>query len=138
MAGVKTTRNDASVAKFLEAAAGDRLADCKAIGAMMKRVTGTAPKMWGTAIVGYGSWKHTSGKVTNEWPVAGYSPRKGTLVVYIEPSCFGKYAGLMKRLGKYGNGKSCLYFKRLSDVDPALLEELIEKSVAEVRRKYPS
>ena len=91
----------------------------------------------GKSIVGFGSYTYTyaSGH-SGEWPIAGFSPRKTDLTLYIMPG-FDRAKGLMKRLGKHKTGKSCLYIKRLDHVDQAVLRELIVGSVAEMRRRYP-
>ncbi len=91
--------------------------------------------MWGPSIVGYGRYhyKYKSGR-EGDWFVAGFSPRKQNLTLYIM-SGFSRYGALMKRLGKYKTGSSCLYINRLADVDQAVLRELIEESVKFLRRK---
>lgn len=103
---------------------------------MMHRVTGKRARMWGSSIVGYGTYhyKYDSGR-EGDFMVTGYSPRKQALTVYIMPG-FSKFAPLMQKLGKYKTGKSCLYIKRLSDVDEAVLEKLIDSSVREMRKSY--
>jgi hypothetical protein len=93
--------------------------------------------MWGPSIVGFGRYRLTyaSGR-SAEWPLAAFSPRKQDLTLYITPE-FDQYGGLMARLGKHRTGKSCLYLKRLADVDLGVLEELVTESVARVRAKCP-
>lgn len=130
MAELKTKVTDESVAAFLAKVEDPaRRADCEAVLAMMQHATGCAPKMWGASIVGFGkyAYKYASGR-TGEWPVTGFSPRKNDLTLYIMPG-FTRYDALMKRLGKHKTGKSCLYLKRLADVDTTVLEELITASV---------
>ena len=137
MAELKTRPVKASVAGFL-AAIDDpqKRADARTVAAMMRRATGKRAKMWGSSIVGYGSYhyKYASGR-QGDFMLTGYSPRKSALTVYIMPG-FSPFKNLMSRLGKYKTGKSCLYIKRLSDVDEAVLEELIDRSVRHMRRKY--
>jgi hypothetical protein len=101
---------------------------------IMERVTKARPKMWGGSMVGYGKYryKYASGR-EGEWFTAGFSPRVQSLTLYIM-SGFREYNALMKRLGKHKTGKSCLYVKRLEDVDLNVLEELIERSVRHVER----
>ena len=103
----------------------------------MKRVTDERPKMWGTSIVGYGSYHYVyaSGR-EGDFLVAGFSPRKQALTLYIM-SGFSGHQALMKKLGKHKTGKSCLYIKKLDDVDLEVLEELISRSVSFVQKKYP-
>jgi hypothetical protein len=130
MAELKTKPTRASVAAFLSAIEDeDRRRDCKKVAAMMKRITGSAPQMWGPNIVGYGSYhfRYESGR-EGDWFVTGFSPRKRDLTLYIM-SGFPRHDVLMKKLGKYKTGKSCLYIKRLDDVDLDVLEELIRRSM---------
>jgi hypothetical protein len=96
----------------------------------MGQVTGFEPAMWGDSIVGFGSYryKYASGR-EGEWPLVGFSPRKQNLTLYIM-SGFTRYDSLVENLGKYKSGKSCLYIKKLEDVDRVSLEELIRQSVA--------
>jgi hypothetical protein len=93
--------------------------------------------MWGTAIVGFGTYHYVykSGR-TGDWPVIGFSPRKQNISIYIMPG-FSGYQPLMKRLGKHKVGKSCLYVKKLEDIDLNVLDRLIEVSVADMRNRYP-
>jgi hypothetical protein len=138
MAELKTKKTKASVAEFLSRVEDpQRRADCKKVAKMMREATGNRAAMWGDSIVGFGKYAYTyaSGR-SGEWPITGFSPRKRELTVYIMPG-FSKYQGLMKKLGKHRTGKSCLYIKRLSDVDEAVLEELIRESVKHMREKYP-
>lgn len=106
-----------------------RRADCHAVMAMMRKAAGTAPVMWGATIVGFGRYRYAyaSGR-TGEWPIIGFSPRKNDLTLYLMPG-FETRQALLARLGKHKTGKSCLYLKRLSDVDLPTLETLIADSV---------
>ena len=136
MAEPKTKKTDASVEAFLDAVADPgRREDARAVLALMKRITGEEPKMWGPSIVGFGSWTYTyaSGR-TGDWPIAGFSPRKHALTLYVMPG-FEKDADLMERLGKHKTGKSCLYLNRLADVDAGVLEELVRRSVERMRNR---
>ena len=128
-AEVKTKETKASVDAFIRKQPEDVHADCRTIIKLMKKATGEEPRMWGTSIVGFGRYAYegASGR-SGEWMVTGFSPRKTNLTVYIMMG-FEKEAALMKKLGKHSTGKSCLYIKQLSDVDPKLLEELIVKGV---------
>jgi hypothetical protein len=95
----------------------------------MEEATGSKPTMWGSAIVGFGSqhYKYASGR-EGDWPVIGFSPRKQNLTLYIM-SGFDGQAELLKKLGKHTTGGSCLYIKRLSDIDLSTLKKLIRASV---------
>lgn len=104
----------------------------------MQRVTGEQPVMWGTGIVGFGSYKYDAGKgQTREWPLTGFASRKTELTLYIMPG-IESYPDLLTTLGKYKHGKSCLYVKKLSDVDIKTLTELITRGVAGVKKLFPS
>ncbi len=134
---MKTVKNDASVDAFLHGIDIEkRRDDCRTVIAMMQRVTGEDPAMWGPSIIGFGSYHYTydSGR-EGDFFVTGVSPRKQALTVYIMPG-FGSYDGLMAKLGTYKTGRSCLYIKKLEDVDLKVLEDLIAKSVAWMRENY--
>lgn len=136
MATLKTTPNRASVSAFLAAIPDEgRRRDCRKVMQMMKRVTGAQPKMWGASIVGFGTYhyKYESGR-EGDWFLAGFAPRKSDLTVYIM-SGFPQHEALMKKLGKHKTGKSCLYIKRLADIDEGVLEELVRRSVAYVAKR---
>ncbi len=138
MSQAKTQPTGASVRAFLDGVEDDsKRRDARTVARLMKRVTGERPKMWGDSIVGYGSshYVYASGR-EGDWPLAGFSPRKQAMTLYIM-SGFSGHQALMKKLGKHSTGKSCLYIKRLDDVDLEVLEELVERSVAYVREKYP-
>ncbi len=137
MANVKTRKTGASVTGFIAAIDDPRQrADAKKLARMMRAATGARAKMWGPSIVGFGSYhyKYASGR-EGDWMLVGFSPRKQNLSVYIMPG-FERFAALMKKLGKYKTGKSCLYIKRLEDVDEAVLEQLIRDSVEDMRARY--
>jgi len=137
MAENKTQQTKASVAAFLNAIDNkQKRSDCKKIAAMMRKATGSRARMWGTAIVGYGNYhyEYASG-CEGDWVLVGFSPRKQNLVVYIMPG-FKDFSVLMKKLGKYKTGKSCLYIKKLEDVDEGILEKLIDRSVKVMRKRY--
>ncbi|MEZ4415594.1 MAG: DUF1801 domain-containing protein [Gemmatimonadota bacterium] len=136
-AKLKTTPNSGSVTAFLKGVDHEqRRVDARRVLELMKRVTGKQPKMWGDSIVGFGSCRYpgASGKET-EWFATGFSPRKQALTLYIMPG-FDRFPHLMKHLGTYTTGKSCLYVKRLDDVDQGVLEDLIRESVEYLEAKY--
>lgn len=139
MAELKTRKTEASVEAFLaRTAEGERKSDCFAVLKMMKQVTKAAPRMWGSSIVGFltYTYKYDKGKAV-EWPVVGFSPRKENLTLYLMPG-FERYPALMKKLGKYKTGKSCLYLKRLADVDAKVLKELVAAAVRDMKTTYPT
>ncbi len=135
MAELKTRPNEANVVDFLEGVEDEqKRADCFELVDLMQDITGEEPKMWGPAIVGFGSYRYCydSGR-EGDWMLVGFSPRKQSLTLYIM-SGFSRYEELMKGLGKFKTGKSCLYLKRLSDVDRDVLRELIAQSVEHVKK----
>lgn len=134
----KTLATSASVEDFLAAVADpSRAKDCREIAAMMRKATGERARMWGASIVGFGSYhyKYDSGR-EGDAPIIGFSPRKSDLTIYIVPG-FSSYGELLARLGKHKTAKVCLYLKRLDDIDRDVLRELIERSVADMRARYP-
>ena len=137
MAENKTKPIKASVTAFLNSVDDrQKRADCRKVAAMMRRATGKRAKMWGTSMVGFGTYhyKYDSGR-EGDFMLTGFSPRKQALSVYIMAG-FSRYDALMKKLGKYKTGKSCLYIKRLADVDERVLERLIGESVKYMRANY--
>lgn len=137
MAELKTRATRASVTDFLRSVADTKKrADCRKIGRMMREATGSRPRMWGSSIVGYGSYSYSNTAGDNsEWMLTGYSPRSRAISVYIM-SGFTGFDEMLERLGKFSTGKSCLYIKCLADVDEAILEKLIRASVARMRQKH--
>ena len=139
MAETKTRPTGASVEAYLTSRASpEQLTDCKALMAMCRRVTKQPPKMWGPSIVGYGSYayRYESGH-SGQACLTGFAVRGRELVVYLvadEP----EQAKLRAKLGKHKMGKSCLYFKRLADLDAKVLEALIAGSVAGIKRRHPT
>ncbi len=137
MAELKTRKTEASVDAFLDSVTDDsRRADCRTIAGIMRRATGAEPKLWGPSIVGFGDYhyKYESGR-EGDWFLTGFSPRKKDLSLYIMAG-FERYEDLLANLGKYRTGKSCLYIKRLADVDLTVLEELVKQSVAHTRKAW--
>lgn len=133
----KTTENDASVEGFLNSVKDEtKRADCFQVKRWMEEITGEPAKMWGTSIIGFGTYhyKYDSGR-EGDFMKVGFSPRAQNLTLYIMPG-FGRYEELMQKLGKYKTGKSCLYVKKLSDVDEEILKELVTESFAYMTNKY--
>lgn len=129
-ADLKTKKTEASVEDFLNSVADERQrADSFALMELMRRVSGEEPKMWGPAIVGFGTApvKYASGREL-DWPIIAFSPRKGNMTLYLSCSV-EDFADELRELGKYKNGKGCLYIKRLADVDTKVLEKMIKKAL---------
>ena len=138
MAKIKTKPTEISPADFIEAVPdATRREDAKTVCAMLERITGEPPRMWGPSIVGFGSYhyKYDSGHEGTMCRL-GFSPRKAQLVLYILTGDEGQ-AGKLARLGKHKTGKSCLYINKLADVDMAVLEEMTRDSLAYMNEKYP-
>jgi len=134
MAENKTKPTTISISEFLDACTDDaQRADSKALTRLMQKVTGDKPTMWGTSIVGFGSYHYTyeSGR-EGDMPIIGFSPRKVALVLYGAIGFSGSEVFLFK-LGKYTTGKGCLYIKKLADVDLKVLQTILERAVAATR-----
>ena len=137
MAELKTKKTGASVTQYLNAIKDKKKrADCHVVAKIMRDATGNRAKMWGATIVGYGSYdyQYASGH-KGSWPICGFSSRAQNITIYVMPG-FSGFRKQMNKLGKYKTGKSCLYIKRLEDVDQTVLNELIVGSINEMRRRY--
>ncbi|NOX82105.1 MAG: DUF1801 domain-containing protein [Alphaproteobacteria bacterium] len=133
----KTKPEKASVAAFINAVENEtRKRDAKTILAMMKKVTGEKPVMWGPSIIGFGRhhYKYESGREGDGLTV-GFSPRKANMVLYVLGSLGGD-APLLAKLGKYKTGRSCLYINKMEDVDEKILIKIIEKSYKATKKKW--
>ena len=138
MAENKTQPTDADPRAFIAGVEDEqKRADCEVLLEMMERVSGEPPVMWGDSIVGFGSYhyKYASGR-EGDHLLTGFSPRKANLTIYIMPG-FKKYEDELSRLGKHKNSVSCLYVKRLSDIDLDILEPMVADSVRRMREMYP-
>jgi len=139
MAENKTKPTKMSVAAFINALTDQsRRADAKLLVKLMQSATGEKPAMWGPSIIGFGSchYKYDSGR-EGDAPIAAFSPRQAATVLYGLIGFSGAEA-LLARLGKHTTGKGCLYIKKLSDVDPQVLETLLAQAVAAKRAHHPS
>lgn len=137
MAELKTVPTRLSVDAFLKTVADDRRADCKTLVRLMKAATGDKPKMWGPSIVGFGeyNYKYDSGR-EGLWFKMGFSPRKNDLTLYIMPG-IQRYKALLPKLGKHKTGVSCLYVKKLSDLDAGTLEQILASAARDLERERP-
>jgi len=138
MAGNKTTENDNSVIDFLNTIDDDsKRSDCLKIMEIMTETTGFKAKMWGTGIIGFGSYHYIyeSGRA-GDAPLAGFSPRKKEIALYFSAR-FKNREQLLARFGKHKTGKACVYIKTLSDVDADVFKKMIENSVDEIKNTYP-
>ena len=115
----------------------DRRRDCKTIARLLKEVSGKRPVMWGTSIIGYGQYhyKYASGREGDSFRI-GFAPRKQDITIYIMPG-YTDFGHILAKLGKHKKGKSCLYIKRLSDVNMAVLERLLKAGWKDMQKRYP-
>jgi hypothetical protein len=131
MSEMKTTPNDGSVDGFLDGISDERQrADAKSLDRLMREVTGQSPRMWGDSIVGYGTYhyRYASGR-EGDWMKVGFAPRKGKFSIYLSDRA-DDHTELLSRLGRHKSAVSCLYVKRLEDVDMTVLAEIIRESYA--------
>ena len=138
MAEVKTKPNEASVEAFLNAVENEqKRADSFKLVKIMEEITGEQGKMWGPSIVGFGSYHYVydSGH-SGDAMLTGFSPRKQALTIYIMAGN-ARFAKDLESLGKHKIGKSCLYVKKLADIDEKILRKMITESIAAVKKRYP-
>ena len=138
MAQLKTTPNDQDVHQFLEQIEDERKRkDSFEVLDIMQKITKEEPQMWGDSIIGFGRFtlKYANGR-EGEWFLTGFSPRKQSLTLYIM-SGFDGYPELLDKLGKHSTGKSCLYIKKLDDVDTKTLKKLVKQSVKHMKKTNP-
>jgi hypothetical protein len=138
MAQNKTTENDLSVPNFLNTISDEnKRADCFNLSDILRLTTGFKAKMWGNAIVGFGSYhyKYESG-LEGDAPLAGFSPRKDAIALYLS-SQFKDREGLLSKFGKHKTSKACIYVKKMSDIDIEVLKKMIINSVARSSSLYP-
>jgi hypothetical protein len=137
VAEIKTKPTKVSVTAFMNSIEDkQKRLDARKVAAMMRDATGSRARMWGANIVGFGEYhyKYDSGR-EGDFMITGFSPRKQALTLYVIPG-FKHFEPLMNKLGKYKTGKSCLYIKRLADVDEKVLKKLIDGSVKHMRKNY--
>ncbi len=133
----KTVPTEQSAEQFIASVDNEvKRKDSRALLQMMTEITDRPPVMWGSSLIGFGTYhyKYASGR-EGDFFLTGFSPRKQALTIYIMPG-FSEYEEILGNLGKYKTGKSCLYVKKLDDIDCDLLRDLITKSVAYMRDKY--
>lgn len=137
MSDLKTRPNNLSVDDFIDAIEPEwKRDDAREVMQLMEKITGENPVMWGPSIVGFGKYRYVyeSGR-EGDWMLTGFSPRKQSLTLYLM-SGYEKLGDQLQRLGKYKSSVSCLYVKRLSDIDMDVLEEMIRKSIEIVKERY--
>lgn len=137
MAELKTKENDGSVTKYLDGVENEgKRKDSYTLLQLMEKITGEQPKMWGTSIIGYGQYhyKYATGR-EGDWFRVGFSPRKQNISLYLMCGV-EENKDLLQKLGKYKTGKSCLYVNKLADVNMQVLEQLIKKSLTQLKKQY--
>ena len=138
MAETKTHATTQSAADFIAAIPDPvRRADAETLVTLFEATVGEPATMWGPTIVGFGRYRYTyeSGR-SGEMCRIGFSPRKAEQVLYVLSETLDQ-SELLARLGKHRTGKSCLYVRRLSDIDMAILQRLVEGALAHMDAKYP-
>ncbi len=137
MAELKTKETRADVGAFIKGIAEPRVRkDCGTLIAIMKAATKAEPKLWGSATIGFGKlhYKSASGR-EGDWPMTGFSPRKGALSLYLMDG-LEPLAPLLKKLGPHKTGRSCLYIKRLDDIDLPILKKMVKAALTLCKKKY--
>lgn len=133
---IKTQVGNEDVFAFLEQQPEPKKSDCIVLLNMIKDITGMYPRLWGGAIVGFGSYDYQQkGGVKGSWFLTGFAPRKQNISIYIMTG-FAQYEDLLKKLGSHKTGMGCLYIKKLSDIDQTVLKEMIETSFQLMKSKY--
>lgn len=136
--GNKTKTTEVDPIDFINAQVADeqKKKDSLQLIELMTTWSAYEPKMWGSSLIGFGRYhyKYDSGR-EGDWFLTGFSPRKNNLSIYITAG-FEKYNDIMSKLGKYSTGASCLYVKRLSDIDIDTLKVLVERSVRDMKKRY--
>lgn len=139
MAELKTKQNDADVMEFIHSFADteQKRKDSIELLKLMQEFTGYEPKMWGSSIIGFGSYHYKSERSRQEgdWPLVGFSPRKTAISLYVYSGAAGQ-EDLLKDLGKFKMGKGCIYVKKLSDININTLKKLIKTTIEFLENKY--
>jgi hypothetical protein len=138
MAELKTKATKASAKAYIAAIENEgRRKDGQVLLALFKKITGEKPVMWGTSIIGFGTYHYKSERSSQEgdWPLTGFSPRKQNLTIYIMLG-LDDFGSELKKLGKHKRGAGCLYINKLADIEIRVLEKLIKNSVTLMKKKY--
>ena len=140
MAELKTKQNNADVNEFINSFADteQKRKDSFELLKLMQDTTGFEPKMWGTSIIGFGSYHYKSERSSQEgdWPLIGFSPRKAAISLYVYTGT-KEHEYLLEGLGKYKMGKACIYVKKLSDINRDVLKKLMKETIDYLQSKYP-
>lgn len=140
MSTIKTKATEQDVATFIEnfAPTERRKEDALFLKDFMEKTTGFPAVLWGESMIGFGSYHYKSERSRQEgdWPLVGFSPRKAAMSLYVYSGCAGQ-ENMLKDLGKFKMGKSCIYVNKISDIDLSVLENLIQSTVSFLKSKYP-
>ena len=138
MSELKTTANNKSVITFLNTIEDQqKREDSFVLLSLFEKVTRQPGVMWGDSIIGFGKYRYTNTKGEHEWMLTGFSPRKQSLTLYIMQG-FDGLENLLSSLGKTKHAKSCLYIKKLSDIDVTKLEAFLLSTVSDMKKRYPT
>jgi len=139
MAEIKTKKTDASVVEFINAFADteQKKKDSFELLKLMQDFTGFEPKMWGSTMIGFGSYHYKSDRSTQQgdWPLVGFSPRKAAISLYVYTGS-DDHAYLLENLGKFKMGKACLYIKKLSDINQDQLKVIMGETIKHLKEKW--
>jgi hypothetical protein len=137
MAELKTKKTKESVTKYIDSLDASVREDAKELLKIFQEVTKERPAMWGTSIIGFGQYHYKSDRSRQEgdWPLTGFASRKQNLTIYIM-SGFKDSQDLLKKLGKHKTSVSCLYIKKLEDIDTKVLRQIIKRSYEEMKKRY--
>lgn len=139
MAEIKTKLTNADVHEFINSFADteQKRKDSYELLTLMQDLTGYEPKMWGSSMIGFGSYHYKSDRSRQEgdWPLVGFSPRKAAISLYVYTAS-AQHEHLLQKLGKFKMGKACIYIKKLSDIDQNELKNLIKETINFLRSKY--
>lgn len=139
MSEIKTKVSDQSVSDFIHSFADteQKRNDSFKLIKIMEKVTGCEAKMWGASIIGFGSYHYKSERSAQkgDWPLVGFSPRKAAISLYVY-SDTPEQKVLLDTLGKYKMGKSCIYIKKLSDINETVLQSMMLATIQFLKNKY--
>ena len=139
MAEIKTKKTEASVIEFINAFADteQKKKDSFELLKLMQDFTGFEPKMWGSTMIGFGSYHYKSDRSTQQgdWPLVGFSPRKAAISLYVYTGS-DDHAHLLENLGKFKMGKACLYIKKLSDINQDQLKVIMGETIKYLKEKW--
>ena len=139
MAELKTRQHDGDVSEFIETFAdtAQKRSDSYELVKLMEEATGHPPRMWGSSMIGFGSYHYKSdrSKQEGDWPLIGFSPRKAAISLYVYSGA-PEHEHLLRDLGKFSMGKACIYVKRLSDINQEVLKKMMRTTIGFLEERY--